>query len=66
MPSTLINFIDTDFLGNHLFLNFVLGILFYVQYFINIFIYAAKSDQYKKAYKYFLRQVYFSVRTIKP
>ena len=57
MPFTIINLINQRILNDYPALNFALGCLFYLQFSINIFIYAAKSEQYKKAYIYFLKKV---------
>ena len=57
IPVTLVNMISPDILIKSPGLNFALGCLYYSQFSINIFIYAAKSEQYKKAYIYFLKKV---------
>ena len=57
MPSTIINLTNQRILNDYPALNFALGCLYYLQFSINIFIYAAKSEQYKKAYIYFLKKV---------
>ena len=57
MPFTIINLTNQRILNDYPALNFALGCLFYLQFSINIFIYAAKSEQYKKAYIYFLKKV---------
>ena len=57
IPSTPIIYLIHGSNDDYPFLNFVTGCLFYLQFSINIFIYAAKSEQYKKAYIYFLKKV---------
>ena len=57
IPVTLVNMISPDILIKSPVLDFALGCLYYSQFSINIFIYAAKSEQYKKAYIYFLKKV---------
>ena len=57
MPSTIINLTNQRILNDYPALNFALGCLYYLQFSINVFIYAAKSEQYKKAYIYFLKKV---------
>ena len=37
-------------------LDLILHCLFYLQFSLNFFIYAAKSEQYKKAYAYYMRR----------
>ena len=57
IPSTLVNMINPDILVKYPPLKFVLECLYYLQFSVNIFIYAAKSEQYKKAYIYCLKKV---------
>ena len=57
IPGTFVNMISPDILIKSPGLNFALVCLYHSQFSINIFIYAAKSEQYKKAYIYFLKKV---------
>ena len=57
IPSTPFIYLIHGLNDDYPVLNFVTGCLFYLQFSINIFIYAAKSEQYKKAYIYFLKKV---------
>ena len=57
IPLTLLNHIDPQIQIKYPAISYGFAFLFYLQYSLNIFIYAAKSEQYKKAYYYFFRQV---------
>ena len=50
IPSTSIVYLIHGSSDDYPVLNFVTGCLFYLQFSVNIFIYAAKSEQYEKAY----------------
>ena len=55
MPIALVNIIDDTHFSPQLHL--ALFCVYWLQYSLNFFIYAARSEQYRKAYWYFLRKV---------
>ena len=55
MPIALVNIIDDTSTSPKLHL--ALFCIYWLQYSLNFFIYAARSEQYRKAYWYFLRKV---------
>ena len=55
MPIALVNIIDDTHISTQLHL--ALFCVYWLQYSLNFFIYAARSEQYRKAYWYFLRKV---------
>ena len=55
MPIALVNIIDDTHFSPTLHL--ALFCVYWLQYSLNFFIYAARSEQYRKAYWYFLRKV---------
>ena len=57
MPIALVNIIDDTSTSPKLHL--ALFCIYWLQYSLNFFIYAARSEQYRKAYWYFLRKVMF-------
>ena len=56
MPIALVNIID--FKSNSPQIHLALFCLYWLQYSLNFFIYAARSEQYRKAYSYFLWKVF--------
>ena len=63
MPIALVNIIDDTSTSPKLHL--ALFCIYWLQYSLNFFIYAARSEQYRKAYWYFLRKViqHFTIET---
>ena len=58
MPMALVNMIDDD--ATHPNIHLALYCLYWLQYScLNFVVYAARSEQYRKAYSYFLRKVSF-------
>ena len=55
MPIALVNIIDDTHFSPRIHL--ALFCVYWLQYSLNFFIYAARSEQYRKAYWYFLRKV---------
>ena len=55
MPIALVNIIDDTHFSPQLHL--ALFCVYWLQYSLNFFIYAGRSEQYRKAYWYFLRKV---------
>ena len=55
MPIALVNIIDKK--SNNPQLHLALFCLYWLQYSLNFFIYAARSEQYRKAYSYFIWKV---------
>ena len=57
VPLPFLFLVDSQILTLYPTLYRVLNFPFYLQYSLNVFIYAIKSDQYRKAYSYFHKQV---------
>ena len=55
MPMALVNMIDVE--GEYPHVHLALFCLYWLQYSLNFFVYAARSEQYRKAYSYFLNRV---------